>query len=165
MRYVHYSEFVLDSFNLRINFKLFQQSNARITVDNGRDINDRSVVTAVIHVFNAKDLSIHGIINGINTNYLTIHNMLPSRFRAKIFSPWAFSLILANSASTPKSSKNSFCDRQIGDKLLHFESKTSRKTNRFDEVQFDYTNETTFITRVETTTNVSLNLIFIEIID
>lgn len=113
------------------------------------------IVKSTINVINGTNVSVTATINGFDST-ISSSTLMQIFDQKTYFQPKSFTLIYIHNATQSKYRKISIGQRQTGDKLLTFESKNVTISNRFAETEFEFENESTYLTYVGFSFSVSI---------
>lgn len=134
-----------------------QNSTASITVDGGVDVGKTKTVKAVINVYNATDLKIHGSLRGIDSQLGDLFEKTTLwGLSSKVFKPKSFTLIYEHNQTQSNQRQVKIGERQKNDRILDTKVKMVTISSRFAESDFQFDDATKSITCAEFIFDVSL---------
>lgn len=132
-------------------FWILQKSEANIEVVDEEDTMISRTVKAIIHIFDAHNLTVHALLRGhIRINGFTYFPFRTIKRNQKKYDPKSITLVYEHSSWSSKNRLVSIGERQPGDALLFQQSKVAIKhADRMASSDFQFEDDTKSITSVD----------------
>lgn len=141
---------------INVNY-VMQKSEAEIElIDNERDTFASKTVKAVLHIFDATDLMVYGIVRGKNIIVpFQFTPILLMRDGQRQYKPKTVIFVYEHSTTLTKNRIVSLGERQTGDEILFEDAKTAETVaNQASSTDFSFENANKSITSVQFTISV-----------